>query len=97
MLSRERNTTAPMQFDKVLEEVKALSPAEQRQLRALLDTFLAAPSAPMTEDEFAHKLMECGILSEVTPPITDLAPYQNCRPITTIGKPLSEVILEERR
>ena len=83
------------QFDKVVEDVKALSPAEQRQLRAWLDTVLA--SAPMTGEAFAHHLVDVGILSEDTPPLIDLTPYQHRQPIATTGKPLSEVILEERR
>jgi len=86
-----------VQFEKVVEEVKALSPAEQRQLRTLLDTFLAPADAPMTEDEFAYKLVAFGVLSEIKPLITGLAPYQNHLPVETTGKPLSEVILEERR
>jgi hypothetical protein len=86
-----------VQYDKVVEEVKALSPAEQRQLRALLDTFLSPTQASMTEEAFAHKLVEFGILSDVKPPITDFTPYQNRQPVETTGKPLSEVILEERR
>jgi hypothetical protein len=86
-----------VQFEKVVEEVKALSPAEQRQLRTLLDTLLTPADAPMTEDAFAHKLVAFGVLSEVKPHITDLAPYQNRQPVDTTGKPLSEVILEERR
>ena len=86
-----------VQFEKVVEEVKALSPAEQRKLRTMLDTFLAPADAPMTEDEFARKLVEFGVLSEVKPPITDLASYQKRQPVETTGKPLSEVILEERR
>jgi hypothetical protein len=88
---------AQVQFAKVVEEVKVLSPAEQRQLRALLDAFLASTPAPMTEEAFAHKLVECGVLSEVTPPMTDLTLYQHRQPISTAGTPLSEVILEERR
>jgi hypothetical protein len=86
-----------VQFEKVVEEVKALSPAEQRQLQALLETWLAPAPAPMTEEAFAHKLVECGVLSEVPPPITDFTPYQHRHPITTTGTPLSQVILEERR
>jgi len=86
-----------VQFEKVVEEVKTLSPAEQRKLRILLDTFLAPADAPMTEDEFAHKLVEFGVLSEIKPPITDLAQYQKRQPVETTGRPLSEVILEERR
>ena len=85
-----------MQFEKVIEEVKALSPAEQRKLRALLDTLLAPTDAPMTENEFAYKLVASGVLSEVKPPITDLAPYQNRQPVETMGIPLSKAILEER-
>ena len=88
---------AQVQFDQVVEYVKALSPTQQQQLRALLDTLLA-PSAPqLTEEEFERKLVEAGILSEVKPPITDFTPYQNRQPVKTTGKPLSEVILEERR
>jgi hypothetical protein len=51
----------------------------------------------MTENEFAYRLVQSGILSEIKLPITDLAPYQNRQPVETTGKPLSEVILEERR
>ena len=85
------------QFEKVLEDVKALSPAEQRKLRILLDTFLAPANGPMTEDEFAHKLVEFSVLSKMKPPLTYWAPYQNRQPVETTGKSLSEVILEERR
>ena len=88
---------AHLPFAKVVGEVKAMSPVEQRQLQAILDMILASAAPPMTEDEFAHKLVELGILSEVKPPITDFTPYQNRQPITTTGKPLSEIILEERR
>lgn len=97
MLFQESKTMAQMQFEKVVEEVKALSPAEQRKLRTLLDTFLVPTAAPMTESEFAHRLVALGVLSEVKPPTTDFAPYQNRQPVETTGKPLSEVILEERR
>ena len=38
-----------------------------------------------------------GLLSEVKPPITDFTPYLHRQPIETTGKPLSEVIIEERR
>ena len=88
---------AQVQFEKVLADVKALTPAEQQQLRAWLDTLCAPAAAPMTEEAFAHELSKAGLLSEVKPPITDLTPYQHRQPIETTGKPLSEVIIEERR
>lgn len=88
---------AQVQFDKIVEEVKALSPAEQRQLRALLDALLAPPAPQLSEEAFARTLVDAGVLSEGKPPITDFTPYQHRRPVASTGKPLSEVILEERR
>ncbi len=63
--------------------MKALSPAEQRQPRAWLDMVLA--QAPMTEDAFAHHLVDIGILSEMEPPLTDLTPYQHGSRTTAAG------------
>jgi hypothetical protein len=88
---------AHVQFDKVVEDVKALSPAQQQQLRVLLDTILAPEVPQLTEEEFERKLVEAGVLSEIKPPITDFTRYQNRQPVETTGKPLSEVIIEERR
>lgn len=88
---------AQAQFEKVLEEVQALTPAEQQQLRAWLETVLPPAPVPMTEEAFAQELRAMGWLSEVKPPLTDFTPYQHRQPIQTTGKPLSEVIIEERR
>lgn len=85
----------PVQFEQVVEDVKALTPAEQQQLRAWLET-LSAP-ALLTEEAFAAELYAAGLLSEVKPLITDFTPYQHRQPIVTTGEPLSEVIIEERR
>jgi hypothetical protein len=79
---------------RVLEEVKALTPDEQRQVREMLDDLLAPP---MTEEEFERRLLEKGVISRIPPPITDLTPYRNRKRIEVKGKPLSEMIIEERR
>ena len=84
------------QFEKVVEEVKALTLVEQQQLRACLETICAPAPAPMTEEAFAYEMREAGLLSEAKPPMTDFTPYQHRQPIDTTGKPLSEVIIEER-
>ncbi len=84
-------------FDKVLEEVRALPPEKQQQLRELLDTWLTNAHSRPTEDEFEQRLHELGLLGEVKPPITNFRPYQNRKPIELKGKPLSEIIIEERR
>jgi hypothetical protein len=86
-----------MTLDQVMEEVRALTPDEQWQLRGLLDTGWATPPSPPTEEAFEQELVKLGILSEIPPPVTDFTPYQNRKPVEVQGKPLSEVILEERR
>lgn len=50
-----------------------------------------------TEEAFAQELWALGWLSEMKPSLTDFTPYQHRQPIETTGKPLSEVIIEERR
>ena len=41
-----------MSVSEVLDAVRALSPAEQAQVRVLLDTLQSAPEPQMTEDEW---------------------------------------------
>jgi len=88
-------TTANL--DRVIEEVKALTPDEQKQLREMLDVLMVKSAPPMTEDEFERRLLEKGIISRIPPPITDLTPYRDRKLIEVKGKPLSETIIEERR
>ncbi len=88
---------ANVTLDRVIEEVKELTPDEQRRLRELLDTWLS-PAPPVTkEDELDRLLLERGVISRIPPPITDFTPYQNRKPIEVKGKPVSETIIEERR
>ena len=49
------------------------------------------------EDELERRLLKANLLSEVPPSSVDLTPYQNRKPGKTTGKPLSKVIIEERR
>lgn len=84
-------------LDRVFEEVKALTPGEQKQLREMLDSLLESAAPQITEEEFEQRLLEKGIISRIPPPITDLAPYRDRKLIEVKGKPLSETIIEERR
>jgi hypothetical protein len=88
---------ASVTLDKVWEDVKALSPDEQRQLREQLDGLLESPPLRSAEEELQRRLLAAGLLSEIKPPITDFTPYQNRKPIEVKGKPVSETIIEERR
>lgn len=42
-------------------------------------------------------LLEAGLIREIKPPITDHTPWANRKPIESKGRPLSEILIEERR
>ena len=50
-----------------------------------------------SSQELQKRLLEAGIISEIRPPITDLAPYQHRQAVTVRGEPLSEAVIRERR
>ncbi|CAN5189512.1 MAG: hypothetical protein H0T63_00320 [Pyrinomonadaceae bacterium] len=85
-------------LEKVLNEVRTLTPEEIKLLRDELDALLTTPHPRMSEDEFEQHLLDKGIISRVPPPITDLTPYRERQPVEILdGKPVSETIVEERR
>lgn len=88
-------TTANL--DRVFEEVKRLTPEEQKSLRDLVDGLLATSAPQMTEDEVERHLLEKGIISRIPPRIRDASVYANRKPVEVEGKPVSEIIVEERR
>jgi hypothetical protein len=82
-------------LDKIKEEVKALSPDELHQVRALVDSLLTEPAKPrMTEDEFEQYLVTKGVISLPEVAETEDDDWQ---PVEVTGQPLSEMIVEERR
>lgn len=88
-------------LERVIEELKALTPAEQQKVRELIDSMLelsGETSATLSpEDLLDQHLLEAGVISEIPRRITDFTPYQNRKPIEVKGKPVSETIIEERR
>lgn len=75
---------------KIVEEVKGLGEEERRELKALLQTLEKGPR-PITEEDFARKMAAKGMVSLPTG-----AP-QPVTPVPITGKPVSEIIAEERR
>ena len=75
-----------------------------RQLHRELDTRLT-PAAPKDRQageqrvsmEMQRQLLEAGILGEIRPPISDLAPYRNRKAVPIEGEPISETVIRERR
>lgn len=88
---------AAIAFDDVVQQVRTLSDEEQRRLRDLLNLWLAAPGSRTPEAELDRILLEKGVISSIPPGTADVTAYERWMPIEVKGKPLSEVIIEERR
>jgi hypothetical protein len=84
-------------LDRLFEEVKTLTPEEQKSLRDLVDELLATRAPQMSADEVEQHLLEKGIISRIPPRIRDASVYANRKPVEVEGKPVSEIIIEERR
>lgn len=84
-------------LDAVIEQLKSLPPEQQREVRKLLDGLLHEQPVSTPEDDLERHLLEAGLLCEIKPPITDLTSYRDRKPVTVKFKPLSEVIVEDRR
>ncbi len=83
-------------LDRLFEEVKTLTADEQRSLRDMVDELLVKGAPAMTEEEFEQHLLKRGVISRIPPRIRDASFYANRKLIEVEGKPLSEIIIEER-
>jgi hypothetical protein len=78
---------------KILAEVKALSPAERQEIEAALRE-PGALRKPATDEDLAALLEREGVIAKRDRPLSPLPAFE---PISVKGKPLSETIIEERR
>ena len=76
---------------------RAANPNDLQALGENLDASDKCRNTEPTSQELQQRLLEAGIISEIKPPITDLAPYQNRQAILVQGEPLSEAVIRERR
>ena len=85
-------------LEKILEEIKSLTPAEQAKVRELLDSLQPPPPAtPVSREEYEKYLLAKGVISHIPtrePPSPERKAF---KPIKVEGKPISETIIEERR
>ena len=88
-------------LEKVIEEVKALTPDEQRKVKDLIDSLLKpsdeTQSPMLPEDLLEQKLLQAGIISKIPERLPPPEHLKNFKPIEVKGKPVSETIIEERR
>ena len=80
----------------IVKQIKKLSPSEQQELRAVLDSLLASVPS-LTEEEFHQRLATEGRLSVPSPEARSRAVRRSFKPVPVRGKPVSETIIEERR
>ena len=84
-----------MSINEVLDAVRALSPEERAQVKALLDT-LPSDQAD-AQAKAARRLVDEGLLAgDMQQVLTDRRSPRRS-PVEIKGKPLSETIIEERR
>ncbi len=93
------------EFSSLVGSLKFLSPEQMRAVRREIDARLAPPgearqdAAGNQQADLAlqRQLLEAGIISELRPPITDMAPYRNRKAVPIQGEPISETVIRERR
>jgi len=85
--------------EQIVREVQTLSAEDVRKVRNAVDSILETKETKpqMTEEEFEKQLAEEGFITEYKPPVTDFSVYENYRPVTVTGEPISEMIIRERR
>jgi hypothetical protein len=88
---------ASANLENLLEEVRALSAEERRQVRKLLDKMAESDELQSRRREAERKLLEAGLIVEVRQPPTDIETYRNYNPVEVTGRPVSETLVEERR
>lgn len=84
-------------LERVIEEVKALTPEEQRQVRDLIDSLLADSMSPSPEDLLNQRLLASGLITRIPPRIITSESHDRFSPIEVKGEPVSETIIRERR
>ena len=83
-------------LDRIKEEMRELAPEELQEVRELADSLLSEPARPqLTEDEFARYLAAKGVISLPEEGVAD--DDEEWEPVEVTGKPLSEMIVEDRR
>jgi len=92
-LPADRNARIDAQVD---EYVKSKARSTNDSFNDVLRRLLGLDPSDVTAD-LQRVLLAEGVLSEIKPPITDLAPYRDRKAVPIQGEPLSETIIRERR
>jgi hypothetical protein len=83
--------------ERILQEIRGLTPEELQQVRAALDEEAAATKPKMSEEEFQEYLLKEGVISSIPERKLSSEEFRKRKPIEVKGKPVSETLIEERR
>ena len=86
-----------MTLERAVEVVRALTPAEQRQLRQLMDSWQPSqPGETLAEQQrLAEALLAKGLLTHIPQDAYTEAARDRHEPIQVAGRPVSETLLED--
>lgn len=94
-MRRKRGVMSSVNLEKVIEELKALTPEELMKVRELIDSLIGL--GPTTVEEMLEfRLLQAGVISSIPRRIVDDLD-RSFKPVEVKGKPVSETIIEERR
>jgi predicted unusual protein kinase regulating ubiquinone biosynthesis (AarF/ABC1/UbiB family) len=85
-----------MSLNTAVEVVNALTLEDQAKLWKMMHQVLAKYFQP-SEEEFEQNMVKLGLLTEAKPAFGMLTVIEDRVPVEVEGKPLSEIIIEERR
>ena len=85
------------QITDLIEQVLALPPGDKERVRQALDKERQTLPASDARRTFLERLFAAGLISEIKEPTMTSEEFNRFQPIASPGKPLSEMIIEDRR
>ena len=92
---RETEAEGEMRFKEKLLKMGKLSSISKRPSTPWRKVTVSPNTSGASEDDFKYKLLEAGLITTIKPAISP--GWKRHEPVVIPGKPLSEIIIEERR
>lgn len=81
----------------IIEQVLALPPADKERVRQALAAEGPADATGDARQRYLEQLLAAGLISEIKEPTMTSEEFNRFQPLASPGKPLSEMIIEDRR
>jgi hypothetical protein len=80
----------------IIREIEKLPLQDQQEIKDSIETAInSGPSAPMSEEEFLRMMYARGIVGNI-PDLSNSEEDAEWEPVEILGKPTSEIIIEDR-